>query len=552
VFGALNVVTVTPQSKPTPNNARIIARNSFWYGLEMAFVFVSAVIATIIMARVIGPQKLGYFNYIQWLANISGFVGSLGIPMTTRKYMAEYLGRGEAGIARAVFFATLRLQTLIALLITGVALAVVVSFCDPTHRLVSAIQVASILPAMAVYVPAQANTARENLKANVAGSVVQGCIYLGAVILSLACGWGLLGIAIGIFAGRATELAIRAVPVLRWVQSLPHAPLPDELRKRMLSFSGQGTLLMLLNIVVWDRSDIVLLKLLNSDVSQISFYSLAFNLAERAMVFPQTFGTAIGATIMAQYGRDKSRLSSIASATARYMLLCALPLLLGLAAISSPAIRLVYGEQYIPAIPVLAVASVLAISKPLLLPAQQLLQADEKQWFLVWWGFFCGGINVALDLLLIPHFAALGAAIANGVAQTVAVTGIWIRAAQVFKLKLDTRGLVKIGATGIAMALCVVPISLAFRPLISVVLGIAAGVVVFLVGLRGLRVLHGDDRNRLMQLQQFLPPAVRGISGRVVNFAAGWPLLAPPEAAIAGVEIPPVGTTRAAADDVDG
>ena len=541
-------MTVEAQNKPALNNTRTIARNSLWYGLEMGFVFVTATIATIVMARVIGPQKLGYFNYIQWLANMSGAIGSLGIPMTTRKYMAEYLGAGEGGIARAVFFTTLRLQTMIGLFITVVSLVVVGLFGDPAHRLVSAIQVASILPAMAVYVPAQANTARENLKANVPGSVVQSCIFLGAVVLSVVRGWGLLGIAVGFFSGRAAELVVRTVPVLRWIKSLPRAPLPGELRKRMLSFSGQGTLLMLLNIVVWDRSDIVFLKFLNSDVSQISFFSVAFNLAERAMVFPQTFGTAIGATIMAQYGRDKSRLSSIASASARYMLLCSLPLLLGLAAISSPAIRLVYGVQYIPAIPVLAAASVLAISKPLLLPAQQLLQADEKQGFLVWFGFFCGGIKIALDLLLIPHFAALGAAMANGLAQIVAVIGIWICAARVFKLKFDMPGLAKIGAAGIIMALCVVPISLAFRPVISVPLGIAAGGFVFLVGLRGFRVLHGDDRYRLSQLEQRLPPGIREISNRVVNFAAGWQLSTPPDATTAAAS---AGAASAGKKDTD-
>ena len=522
-------MTIEAQNKPALNNTRTIARNSLWYGLEMGFVFVTATIATIIMARAIGPQKLGYFNYIQWLANMSGVIGSLGIPMTTRKYMAEYIGTGEAGIVRAIFFATLRLQTLFALFITGTSFVAVVLFGDPAHRLVSAIQVASIFPAMAVYVPAQTNIARENLKANVTGSVVQGCIYLGAVILSVKCGWGLLGIAVGLFSGRAVELVVRTVPVLRWIQRLPRGSLPDDLRKRMLSFSGQGTLLMLLNIIVWDRSDIVFLKFLNSDVSQISFFAVAFNLAERAMVFPQTFGTAIGATIMAQYGRDKSRLSSIASASARYMLLCSLPLLLGLAAISSPAIRLVYGEQYIPAIPVLAAASVLAVSKPLLLPAQQLLQANEKQRFLVWFGFSCGGIKIALDLLLIPHFAALGAAIANGLAQIVAVIGIWICATRAFKLKLDMPGLFKIGTAGAIMALCVVPISLAFRPVISVPFGIAAGAVVFLIGLRVFRVLHGEDHYRLSQLEQRLPPGIRGISNRVVNFAAGWQLSLPPE-----------------------
>jgi small-conductance mechanosensitive channel len=137
-------------------------------------------------------------------------------------------------------------------------------------------------------------------------------------------------------------------------------------------------------------------------------------------------------------------------------------------------------------------------------------------------------------LLLIPHYAALGAAIANGLAQTLAVTGIWMRAVRAFKLKLDISALVRIVVAGIAMLLCVVPVSLAFRPAISTVFGIITGVVVFLVASRVLRVLPKDDRNRLLQLQQRLPSAIRRVCTFLVDFAAGWPLLTQPTVASAG------------------
>ena len=197
------------------------------------------------MARIIGPQKLGYFNYVMWLANMSGIVGSVGVPMTTRKYMAEYLGRGEPGVARAVFFATMQLQVLIASAITAIALAIVFVFGDPHHRLVSAFQVASILPAMLVFVPSQANVAREDMRANVASSIVGGILWLAGIMLSLLMGWGLLGIAVGILISRTTEFVLRFIPVLRWVRRLPDGVLPSSLKHRMVSFSGQSMVCLL-------------------------------------------------------------------------------------------------------------------------------------------------------------------------------------------------------------------------------------------------------------------------------------------------------------------
>ena len=59
---------------------------------------------TIVIARLIGPQRLGYFNYIYWLSNTAGGLASLGIPATTGKFMAEYLAGGQKGVARAIFF----------------------------------------------------------------------------------------------------------------------------------------------------------------------------------------------------------------------------------------------------------------------------------------------------------------------------------------------------------------------------------------------------------------------------------------------------------------
>jgi hypothetical protein len=64
--------------------------------------------------------------------------------------------------------------------------------------------------------------------------------------------------------------------------------------------------------IVWGRSEIILLKMLCSDVKQVSYYSVAFTMAEQLACWRIIFGTAAGATIFAQYGRDKSRLPELA------------------------------------------------------------------------------------------------------------------------------------------------------------------------------------------------------------------------------------------------
>jgi hypothetical protein len=68
-----------------------------------------------------------------------------------------------------------------------------------------------------------------------------------------------MGIAVGVFLYRAGELVAKLIPLQRWARTLPSVPLSPDIRRRMFTFSGRSTGLMLLQILVWDRSDIIFL-----------------------------------------------------------------------------------------------------------------------------------------------------------------------------------------------------------------------------------------------------------------------------------------------------
>jgi O-antigen/teichoic acid export membrane protein len=499
-------------------NTRTISRNSFWYGLEMALGTIAVFGISIPMARVLGPQRIGYFNYIGWLVNMTGLVGSAGIPIMTRKYIAEYLGKDEPGIVRAIYTSTLRLQVMIAVTITGAATLALLLLGDPAYHTVSLLQILAVFPAMVGFIPAQTNVAREDMRANVISSLTGTMIHLAAVAASLWLGWDLVGIACGILAARTTEALMRFVPIQRWIGSLPLAAIPTELKRKMVAFSGQSMAMLLLQAVVWDRSDIVLLKLRGADLAQITFFSIGFNLTEKMLMAPQVFGSALGTTMMAQYGRAKSGLMTLISESLKYVFLLSMPLLLGLAALSSPIIRVLYGRQYEPAIGVLALSAVFAIPKAVLLPAQTFLQANERQGFLLTWSTLSGIVNIVLDLLLIPKLGAMGAAIGNGTGQTMAVLGIWVVVIRWYGLRLDRPALFKIGGAGVGMFAVVVAATRFAPPWAALVWGVPLGAAVFLSLLRVLRLFGAHDRGRMTAIQQDIPQVARPFFQRVLNF----------------------------------
>jgi O-antigen/teichoic acid export membrane protein len=513
------MILTEPILPKAPNNAKVIGRNFVFMGLEVIIALVCTLLTTVAIARVIGPARLGYFNLVLWLTTITCSVGSLGIPLTTFKYMGEFLGGGQKELARAVFFYNLWAQTVIASALAAISMIVVFTIADPEYRICSVLLVLSMMPNMISFVPSQANSAAEDAALNTRGALVGAIVYVIVVTISLILGWNLTGIAAGVLLYRTAELTVKLVPVLKSMKTVLRVQLPPEIRKRMFSFSGLSTGLMVLQIVIWDRSDIIFLKLLQSDIRQLAFFSVCFSVSDRLMRVPQTFANALSVTQMAEYGRDKDRLFRMTSRASTYVLMGALPMLVGLACVGGPFVRVMYGPQYMPAIPVFIVVALFSIPKAILTPAQTLLYSAEDLGFILKWGCVAALMNVLLDFALIPSHGAIGAAWANGIAQTFAAVSIWGRVLVRFPVRIDMPVLRRLAAATFAMAIVVLGIvAMPLNPIVVLSIAAPAGAIVFMITIRLFMVLQKDDRRRLLVLSESLPASVVSSFTRLVDF----------------------------------
>jgi O-antigen/teichoic acid export membrane protein len=505
---------------PPPSLKRRIARNSIWYGVEAAISILATLATTVLIARIIGPRRLGYFNYIYWLSNTAGGLASLGIPATTGKFMAEYLAGNERGIARSIFFFTLRAQSAIALLTVAAGLILVAVFVDPAYRFAAILLVGTMLPQMLSFIPSMANVGAEKVKANTRGAFAGTVAYLVVVALGLLLGWDLLGIACAVFVSRVVELAAKLIPVLGWVREIPAAALPSTLKKRMISFSRQNTILLILNLVVWDRSDMIFLRMLQADTRQLAFFSVAFSIVEKLFLAPQVLAAGVGVSQFSEYGRDRQRLLSMTTAAAKYVYLCGLPMLAGAAAIGGPVVNWLYGARYLPMASVFQMMAIFAIPRLVMLPAYNLLLATENQKPLVIWNCVCGAVNVLLDVTLIPRWGALGAAAANGIAQTLAGVGVWVIVGRRFSIQLDAAFFTKLTAVCAAMFAVVLMVVSRLPSVPAVAAGTGAGIAIFVLGLRLASVLAAEDRARLLTLERPLPAGLRTLFRGFILFIA--------------------------------
>jgi O-antigen/teichoic acid export membrane protein len=492
----------------TPDNAGTITRNSFWYALEASATTIVMLLASVPVARMMGPEILGRYIYLVFVTNIAQRLANVGIPATAGKYMAEFLGRGDPGTAREIFRVTLKNQALVATAVTGVGCILTHFLSAPDYHLVSLLIVSSMWPAMVNNIPAQANVAREDLRANIPASFMNFASYSIVVILTLVFGWGLVGLASATFISRTLEAAVRYGGVRRRLAAFTAKPLELGLERRMFTFSLQNLALLALGLVVWDRSELLFLKHFR-DVRDVAFYSVAFSITNQLLMAPRAFSSAVGTTVLAQYGRDRRALESLIQNGTRYVGLMAIPLFLGMAAIAEPLVRLVYGVKYEAVVPVLWLLSLFAIPRAFQIHSESLLQATETQSFMVWWLTVSAGVNLALDWLLIPTHGANGAALANGLAQTFAIAGVWIRAAMVLNLNPPKRFLFLTTASATVMIAIVAPLVHVLPALTALVVGVPAGVVIFAAGMRLTRCFELEDRIRLSAFANRVPSRLR-------------------------------------------
>jgi O-antigen/teichoic acid export membrane protein len=189
----------------------------------------------------------------------------------------------------------------------------------------------------------------------------------------------------------------------------------------------------------------------------------------------------------------------------RYIALIAIPATLGMAVLSAPLITALYGSKYLPAIPVLFIVALFGSARALMAPLEQYLQAADRQDLLVRAMVLTSIVNVVLAVLLIPAGGAIGAALSNGLSQTLGALACWLLTLRVFPLKISWPRVGRILVASLGMAAAVWPLTTALPSWASLAVGAPLGAAVYLLLLRWTGSLDREDSNRLSAIGSKLP-----------------------------------------------
>ena len=500
------------------SNTKTIARNVGWYGLENVVSAVVAMFTSIAIARSLGPTKMGYIIYVMWIATVVSSLGGLGIPATTSKYMAEFVGKGDRGTARYIYIQTLLLQIGMATAATIGVLFWILADANANYKVAAILVVVSIWPSMVNSISAQANVATEELSQNLPASVISTIVYFVAIGATVVLKWGVIGVGASYLLSRTVDCLVRLFPTFKRVLSWDRTHIqPEGLAKRMMTFAWQSVVTMIVALIVWNRSEVMLLKYLCSDIRQVSFYSVAFSMADRLLIGSAVFGSATSTTIFAQFGRDQSRLSTITATSFRYLALTTIPLHFISTALAAPALLFLYGNKYAGATMVATLAPLLCMPKAFIGPMQSLLQSAERQSYVILATIFAGVVDVAVAWYLIPTHGAVGACIGSGAAQIMAIGMMWAVGVHLYKVKLPWMLVAKVTFISILASLTAHYVALQFAPLWAILWGGSASLIVLFSLFYMMRVLEPVDRERFNVLAGILPKPVASQFSRLLS-----------------------------------
>ena len=245
-----------------------------------------------------------------------------------------------------------------------------------------------------------------------------------AVSLAARLHCGTAGMLAALLVGDSLGLAFALFAVKRailWPPSLSQPAGMEQTLRRIRKYLFTVSYILLLNAIVWERSEVLFLKGF-STLSQIGFYSVAFALAGKLSEMATVCTSTLMPLSSEAYGRSGIHdLRAVYYSGIKYIQMLIVPLVMFGAVLSGAAVRLLYGEKFLPLVPVLQILLAGVAVATLGGVASSLIYALDEQPFIAKFGTAIAVLNLLLDLILIPRWGAMGAAIANSTAQVLAV-----------------------------------------------------------------------------------------------------------------------------------
>jgi O-antigen/teichoic acid export membrane protein len=394
-----------------------VTRGGIWNAAANLTPQLCAMAISIAGARFLGPSGLGRQSFIAFVVAMSLQLFALGMPVALMRTVGEAVGAEHRAEAQGLVLWGWRIGVACAALAGGVLLAVAAAGAQPQAAWYLAAATAAV--GVVTAFPGAGLMGLQHWRGMSLTIITANVLSAATTILVLALGGGItgmiavqLGAAVYIFFG-VTLLARRHVSAIA-----PRPADPGPLRRSTIRYAGVALAGSLVTLIVFRRSEFFFLEHYADD-RRLALYSVSFAAVATLALVPQALANAVSPAFATLFGAGQhERIRSGYSRSLRLLLLAGLPVTAGALALGPRTLRLVFGGSFADTrVPLLILLAPLPVI-PLMNASYSLIVGLGKTRFPLLVGTGSAALNVALDFVLIPRHAEIGAAIANSCAQS--------------------------------------------------------------------------------------------------------------------------------------
>jgi O-antigen/teichoic acid export membrane protein len=394
------MIATTTSPVVTPYRADNFAPHARQISLSQVIKRVFRMAVLLLAARLLGVELFGTYALLLTVMEMAAMISGCGyIDFLTR----EIARRPDVAWDLSVKTTQVRLAYLVP--VVGIALLLLKGLRFPSQVILNAALLSITLIPRAVNESAQGvikGLRRFSLLPWI--EFVQGSIVLAAAYAFITGGFGIRGIIAAELLGTTCGAVVAVLCIANSLnfRSLDHRSF-REVTRATLVFNIYPFI-----VNVYDRVDVVLLSKLAGNIAT-GIYSLPYRAFATLQIIPYGVMTALLPVFSANAAGQDSR--ETCSRAMKFLYITALLLVLITLTLAKPAVLYLLGQSYAGSILTMKILVWAAVPAFLNFALNTFLLAAHKENYFLWTAGLCTVFNVSANLLLIPRFSFLAAAV---------------------------------------------------------------------------------------------------------------------------------------------
>lgn len=385
--------------------ARAIVRSTFFISFSGIAAKILAFIIAIYLARYLGVEEFGKYNFIISYFLLFGFIAGFGLDSVVIRDISKNPAEAQRTMGNALVIRII--TSFLAIFLANILIYALKTSNDTIFyiRVTSLILLAQGLS----YLFESLFQAKIKMEYAAISIVVPKFMYLIATFYLISRDAELIQI---LFIYVLSEFMRTLISffysnkVLQYNMQFDQRTFKSLLQKSLPFVVGYGLL------VLYNRFDILMLSIMQGDIA-VGYYAAAYRITESVLFVPGALAATLMPIMAKHFDCNKKKIEYMYELGTKYILMLILPIITGGLLLGDEIIFYIYGSDFFNSIFVFKVLTLTILFNSLISIQSALLVAANKQQLNNISISLCAIINVLLNLIMIPKYSYVGAGVAT-------------------------------------------------------------------------------------------------------------------------------------------